>query len=251
MNTLSLALAALLSLSAGANTVSDEAIWFDAYSFDSDVEQAIPPAAEDAFAGVPACAILDRRYIRPFALDEAEELAAPCIAAVLAKHQASGGVRRGFLAESVDGGAAPAGLLIRTDLPLGSRGLRDLEHALARREQRLLGHPARLLRQGEPEHAPVSAIQEALGQCIMTAVVRDIRNGDDFVRVYGRCLTRNPELKIREVRGEAGLAIVVESEAERERLRSYHGFVTVNAGKGELRVMVRAEPAEAATPVLP
>ena len=38
-------------------------------------------AAEDAFAGVAACDVLNRINIHPYSLDEAAELVKPCIAA--------------------------------------------------------------------------------------------------------------------------------------------------------------------------
>ncbi|MDX6768642.1 MAG: hypothetical protein SF051_03860 [Elusimicrobiota bacterium] len=246
MNILSLSAALLLAAAPAAAGVS-ESLWSGAASFEAAVEAAQPAPAVDAFAGVEACSILDIKTIRAISLDEASEMAAPCVAATLAKYRASGELKTGFLSADADA-SDRAGLLIRTDLPVGSQGLRDLAAALERREGRLLGHRVRVLRQGEAEPASVSSIQAALQSCMMPTVVRDLRTGDDFVRIYGRCLTRNPDLKINEVRGGEGLSIIIQSEADRDALRAYNGFITVNAGRGPVTLMVQAYGMRVALP---
>lgn len=248
MTKLSLSLALTLSAAPALAAGYSESVWAAGAAFESGVEAAQPQAAQDAFAGVPACGILDIKTIRAIPLDEAQEMAAPCVAAALAKYQAAGELKRGFLAASQDGQAPRAGLLIKTDLPLGSQGLRDLQAALARREGRILGHQVRVLRQGEVEPASVSAIQAALERCVMPTVVRDLRNGQDFVKIYGRCLTRNPDLKINEVRAGEGLSVIIQTEADRGQLEAYNGFVTVNAGKGPVTLMVQAYGMRVALP---
>lgn len=248
MNILSLSLlAATLSVPAAAAGFS-ESTWAIGAAFESGVEAAQPAPAADAFAGVPACGILDIKTLRAIPLDEASEMAAPCVNAVLAKYAAAGELKKGFLVAAQNGEAAKAGLLIKTDLPLGSQGLRDLQAGLARREDRILGHKVRVLRQGEAEPASVSAIQAALSGCMMPTVVRDLRTGEDFVKIYGRCLTRNPDLKINEVRGGPGLTVIIQTEAERSQLEAYNGFVTVNAGKGPVTLMVQAYGMRVALP---
>lgn len=246
MNTLSLLLA-LAAAPASAAGFS-ESLWLGAASFEAAVEAAQPAPAADAFAGVPECGILDIKSFRPIPLDEASEMAAPCVSAVLARYSATGELKRGFIAESSADGQDRAGLILKTTLPLGSQGLRDISHGLSLREERLLGHRVRVLRQGEPEPASVSALQAALQSCMMPTVVRDVRNGEDFVRLYGRCLTRNQGLKINEVRAGEGLSVIVQTAADRAAIESYNGFVTVNAGKGPVTLMVQAYGVRIALP---
>lgn len=240
--------ALLLALSAApAFAGVSESFFASAASFEAAVEAAQPQAAADAFAAVEACGILDIKSFRPIPLDEASEMAAPCIDAVLEKYGAAGEVRKGFL-PSISADGDRAGLLIKTDLPLGSQGLRDIQAGLARREGRILGHRVRVLRQGEVEPASVSSIQAALQACVMPTVVRDLRNGADFVRIYGRCLTRNPELKIDELRAGEGLSVIIQTSADRASIEAYNGFVTVNAGKGPVTLMVQAYGIRVALP---
>lgn len=248
MNTLSLSLVAALLAAPAAAAGFAESAWSVGAAFESGVEAAQPRPAADAFAGVGECGVLDIKTIRAIPLDEASEMAAPCVAAALAKYAATGELKRGFLAAAQNGDAAQTGLLIKTDLPLGSQGLRDLEAGLARRQGRILGHRARVLRLGEVEPASVSALQAALQACMMPTVVRDLRTGDDFVKIYGRCLTRNPDLKINEVRAGPGLSVIIQTEADRAAIEAYNGFVTVNAGKGPVTLMVQAYAVRVALP---
>lgn len=243
MNKLSLLLA-LAAAPASAAGFS-ESLRLGAASFESAVEAAQPAPAADAFAGVAECSILDIKTFMPIPLDEASEMAAPCVRAVLARYSATGELKRGFVAHS---GEDRAGLILKTTLPLGSQGLRDIAHGLSLREERLLGHRVRVLRQGELEPASVSALQSALQSCMMPTVVRDVRNGEDFVRIYGRCLTRNQDLKINEIRAGEGLSIIVQTAADRAAIEAYNGFVTVNAGKGPVTLMVQAYGVRIALP---
>ncbi len=247
MNTFFLSLfAATLAIPAAAGV--SETAWSLGAAFESGVEAVQPAPAVDAFAGVDACGVLDIKTFRAIPLDEASEMAAPCVNAVLAKYAAAGGLKKGFLLAAQNGEAAQTGLLLKTDLPLGSQGLRDLQAGLARRDGRILGHKVRVLRQGEAEPASVSAIQNALSACMMPTVVRDLRTGEDFVKIYGRCLTRNRDLKINEVRGGEGLSIIVQTEADRAQIEAYNGFITVNAGKGPVTLMVQAYGVRVALP---
>lgn len=205
-------------------------------------------SAQDAFADVGACGVLDIKTIRAIALDEAEDMVQPCVEAALAKYGAKAAVAAGFLNAPQSGKPVRPGLLVKTDLVPGSAAHRDLVAALERREGQLLGHPARVLTRGEAAPSAVSALQAALADCMVVSVVRDVRSGDDFVKLYGRCLTRNPDLKIKEIRAAEGLAVTLSTDADRARVESYNGFVTVNAGKGPVAVMVVAYAAQVALP---
>ena len=98
----------------------------------------------------------------------------------------------------------------------------------------------KLLTKNEVAPAAVSALQKGIESCMIMAVVRDIRNGDDFVNSYGNCLTGNPELKIKEVRASEGLTVTVKTEAAPAQIEAYNGFITVDAGKGPVVIMVAA-----------
>ena len=74
----------------------------------------------------------------------------------------------------------------------------------------------------------------------MTTVVRDIQTSGDFVRVYGRRLTRDPDLKIDEVLPGEGMTVLLKTAQAPVGVAALNGFVTVNAGKGPVQLMVVA-----------
>lgn len=216
------------------------AVTLRAQSFeDMAAASAQPFAAEDAFAGVRACDALNIRNIHPFSLDEAAALIKPCIAAAASKYAVSAVAEVGFVVHET-GKPSKAGFLIKTNFLPGSKGHRDWAYALARRESRLLGHLAKLLAKNEVAPAAVSTLQKGLESCMIMTVVRDIKNGDDFVKIYGNCLTSNPDLKIKEIHACEGMTVTVKTEASPAQVEAYNGFITVNAGKGPVSVMVAA-----------
>ncbi len=247
MNRLLLALAAAtLAVHAAAQT---EPLAVRARAFESDAAAAVAAAAPaDVFAGVGACATLDIRTIRAWTLEEAADLAKPCLNAVGAKLQSALVLQAGFLTAAAEDRPALPGLLLKADVVPGSPAHRDLVASLSRRNNEILGHRVRVLARGEVAPASVSAVQGALGQCIMTTVVRDIQTSADFVRLYGRCLTRNPDLKIDEVRAGEGMTVMLKTEQAPVAVEALNGFVTVNAGKGPVQLMVLAYAAPVARP---
>ncbi|MDD5304570.1 MAG: hypothetical protein PHS14_15850 [Elusimicrobia bacterium] len=230
MKTTFLVLAALIAASSAR-----------AQSFESQVVDSLHPfVAEDAFAGVGACGVLDIKTIRPFNLDEAADLVKPCMDAVAAKYAAKAVTEPGFLSAPQSGQPGKAGLLIKTDMKAGSKGHRDLVAGIEHRQGRLLGHMVKVMTKDEVAPASISTLQKAIDGCMLLTVVRDIRSGEDFVKIYGKCLTRNPDLKITEIRPADGLAVTVKTNASGAQVEAYNGFVTVNAGKGPVQVMVVA-----------
>ena len=205
-------------------------------------------ASQDAFAGVGECGVLDIKTIRPFTPEEASDLIAPCLVAVGPRLAAKLEIVVGFLTASQAGKPAKTGLILKTDLTAGAKPHRDLMATLSRRENRLLGHIVRVLTRGEAAPASISAVQPALTQCILSTVVRDIRTGDDFVKIYGRCLTGNKSLKIKEIRGGHGLSVNLQTEQSPTQVEALNGFVTVNAGKGPVSVMIVAYSAQITLP---
>lgn len=212
-----------------------------AQNFETQVSEGLRPfILEDAFANVGACGVLDMKTIRPFNLDEATDLVKPCIDGVAKKYAAKAEAEAGFLSAPQSGQPGKTGLLIKTDMVPGSKAHRDLLASLARREGRLLGHPAKVLTQDELAHSAVSSLQKAIDGCMLLTVVRDVRSGADFVKIYGACLTRNADLQIKEIRPSEGLSVTVKTDATGSTVEAYNGFVTVNAGKGPVQVMVIA-----------
>lgn len=225
------------------------AVSASAQSFEAATEASIQPfILEDSFAGVGECGVLDIKTIRAWTLDEAADLANPCLKAVGAKYQASLILQGGFLTAATVGQPALPGLILKTDLVPASKPHRDLVASLARRHNQILGHQVRLLVRGEAAPASVSAVQEALKSCIMTTVIRDIQTSDDFVKIYGRCLVKNPDLKISEIRPASGLTVTMKTEQNEMGVEALNGFVTVNAGKGPVQIMVVAYGAQVAMP---
>ena len=209
--------------------------------FESQVVDSLHPfVAEDAFADVGACGVLDIKTIRPFNLDEASDLIKPCMDAVAKKYSAKAVTEAGFLSAPQSGQPGKTGLLIKTDMTAGSKAHRDLVAALGRRQNRLLGHMTKVMTKDEVQPSSISTLQKAIDSCMLLTVVRDVRSGEDFVKIYGKCLTRNSELKIKEIRAAEGLAVTVKTDATGAQVESYNGFVTVNAGKGPVQVMVVA-----------
>jgi len=242
MNTL---LLALVTLAAPAFSQTSETLAARGQRFEIALDPAIMAfAAQDAFAGVGECGILDIKSLRPFTLEEASDLIAPCLTAVGRRLPASLVIQAGFLSSAQAGKPAATGLIIKSDLVAGSKAHRDLMAGLSRRENLLLGHPVRVLTRGEAAPASVSAVQAALSQCILPTVVREIQTGEDFVKIYGRCLTHNEDLKITEIRAGQGLTVNLKTEHSTSGVDSLNGFVTVNAGKGPVSVMIVAYPAK-------
>ena len=247
MNKLLLTLV-LATLAASARAQS-ESLAFGARNFEFAAAEAIQPfILEDSFAGVGACGILDIKTIRAWTLEEASDMAKPCLNAVGEKYRSALVLQGGFLRAASAGQPAQPGLILKTDLTADSKPYRDLSASLARRHNELLGHHVRLLARGELAPESVSAVQEALKQCIMTDVVRDISTGSDFVKIYGGCLIKNPDLKIDEIRPGAGMSVTLKTGQADKGVEALNGFVTVNAGKGPVQIMVVAYGAHVAMP---
>lgn len=219
-------------------------------AFESQVMDGLKPfVAEDAFAGVGACGVLDIKTIRKVELDEAAEMIQPCIEGVAKKYSAKATAEAGLLSAPQSGKPGAAGLLIKTTLTPGTKGHRDLALALSRREGRLLGYSAKLLTKDETAPASVSSLQKSIDSCMLLTVVRDIKDGSDFVKIYGGCLRKDKDLKIREVRPAEGLAVTLATDASGPEVEAYNGFVTVNAGKGPVQVMVVAYSSQVFLPL--
>lgn len=217
---------------------------FPAAAFETSAQETVRAfAAEDVFADVEACAVLDAKTFRPWTLGEAADQLAPCLKAVGQRRRIALAAKVGLIAAPSQSGPARPGLLLRADVAPGSADHRRLAASLERRGDTLLGHPVRLLVRGESAPEPVSALQRALSRCVTTAVVREIASGDDFVRVYGACLARDPDLKLVDVRAGRDLTVNVRANSAAPAVAALNGFVTVDAGLGPVQVLILAAPA--------
>lgn len=118
-------------------------------AFEQIIARAVEPLkARDAFAGLEECMVVDARTFRPVAAAQAEEMLAPCIAAVARRYNQSVKIERltaapeGSMTAQVEGLAiyVPEGAAITDPV------MRDLNHALSRRAGRILGHPVSVRR---------------------------------------------------------------------------------------------------------
>jgi hypothetical protein len=240
MNKLFLA-AATAALAATAVAAQPEALAVQAREFEAQASAAVAPLASvDAFAGVPECGIVDAQTLRAWTLEEAQARAQPCLDAVARRDGAAIRAEIGFVAAAAVGRPAQPGLLIKTDLVPGGADDRSLSSALSRRGGRLLGQPARLLARGDVGPESVSAVQETVRRCIVADVVRPIRSGSDFIGIYGRCLTSDASLAIRDLRAADGLSVALKTAQPSAAAVALNGYVTVNAGEGPVQVMVMA-----------
>ncbi|HEX4048105.1 MAG TPA: hypothetical protein VH309_09745 [Elusimicrobiota bacterium] len=236
---------ALVALAASAAFAQSEAFAVSARGFEDSAAEALRPFVfHDSFAGVGACGVLDIKTFRAWTVEEASNLAAPCLQAVGDKYAARMTVEGGLVAAASQGRPVEQGLVLKTDLIPGSMAHRDLAASLARRNGELLGHPVLLLTRGETAPAPVSAVQEALHHCILTDVVRDIDSSADFVKIYGSCLTHDADLKIAALRPAAGMTVDMTTAQDEKSVEALNGVVTVNAGKGPVTVVIVAYRAE-------
>jgi hypothetical protein len=240
---LALFAAALLASSAAAQS---ETLALQSRGFEAQALEIIKPFVPvDAFAGVPECSIVDAHTLRAWTLSEAQARLAPCLDAVARRRGAKIDAEAGFVADAQDGRPAQAGLLIKTDLVPGGPDDRALSFAIAHRGGKLLGQPARVLARGDLAPESVSAVQGTLKRCMVIDVVRSIRTGADFISIYGKCLTSDAALAIRDLRAGDGLSVSMKTaQPSVQAVDSLNGYVTVNAGEGPVQVMVMASAAQ-------
>lgn len=182
----------------------------------------------DAFAEVPQCAIIDALPFRAYTLPEAVALLEPCLKALSSRY--------GVEITAASSEAAGLRITVKGQLPFGSAVLADLDRAINSRQGQLMGLPVAL--------GTRSALQDTLDRCILALVVREIGSSEDFIRVYGGCIKRDPALQVRSVQAVSNrdFAVALESAVARPVLESLNGEVVVNAGSGPVKVLVLAYP---------
>lgn len=206
-------------------------------------------AAQDAFADLSACAVLDARAIQPVDLAQAEQMLEPCLKEFTARYGVAVTVRRA--AQAYDGGFSPQieGLVLTvpSHIAVTHPAYRDLSTALARRDNRLFGHPA-WLRRATPQEESVSALQSVVDSCVQMLMIRRISSGADFIAAYGRCLREEPALRIKDLRPGAGLSVNLLTAAPEPQARALTGLVTVLSEEGPVAVRILAYGEQIALP---
>lgn len=215
-----------------------------AESFEAQAAESVESlGSRDAFADVDECSTLDATPIRPWTLDEAAEHANQCLNAVGRRYRAQLTAQPALLPTSAEPGRV--GLIVSVDGMPGCTVHRDVASTVERRGGRLMGFPVRVQVRGHvaPAVPEARAVQAALGRCMTVAMVREIRDGGDFVRFYGRCLTEARELQVASVRPGQGLSVRLTTQRAPLEAASLSGVVTVNPGRGPVQVMIVAESA--------
>jgi len=206
----------------------------------------IPLHPKDAFLGLPACGILDAKTLRAYTLPDAVKVVSPCMSAVSARYAVSLQAERGIVGTVQNGRGAILGIVLSagTTRLVGNSMVRDVNYSISLRGGRLLGFKAVVRRQGEPEIVVPSLAQEAIDRCMLPMVIRSIESGDDFIKYYGGCLKRAPELKVEDLKSWTGhrLGVMILTDSEGPAAEGLNGVVTVTGAKGPVSVDLIAYP---------
>jgi hypothetical protein len=236
MNKITLAAAALLTLSPLSFASSSLPVISDKDFVQTVNEALLPFQAKDAFAQAGSCGIVDAKTIRPFTIDEAISGLQPCLFDLSSIYE----VR---LALKVDAD----GLVIEAEsAAAGMSLLRDLGYGLQGRQNRLLGYPVKVRRGLTAVRQ--SRVQAMVDGCITTMALRRIDSGADFLQVYGGCLSRERSIKaVRPSEGQKlGLTLLV--AGEQPEVESLNGIVRVPSLDGMVELLVVAYPEKIALP---
>ena len=233
--------AALLSLAALARAQQLPISYQPEPDFDGMVRKGVEAfAPKDAFAR-PSCQVVDAKPVKPWTFEQAHASLAPCLKALSGHYGVPLSVQPGIV-DIADGGRAMVGLVLSAGrgAAVGTAAVRDLNHGLSLRRDRLMGFRAALRRSGEAGPVVASSVQAAVERCILPTVVRKIRSAGEFLTHYGACLKKDSELKAKDLSPLGGgdpLAVGIVSEAEETALGAMNGFVTVMGENGPVQVL--------------
>ncbi len=189
----------------------------------------------DAFEGVSACRVVDAQFFQPVAMAEARKMLAPCVKAVSATYGTRVTVQEGTVAPQAGRMSAQVEVLM-LQVPAGtgveSSVMKDLNRAVSLRGGRLLGHPVVVV------PAERKTPQQALNECVLPMVVRDVANGDDFIRYYGGCLRRVAEFGIVEMQQSPStpLGVMLLTRGDQPTIQSLTTSVQVPSQNGPVKV---------------
>lgn len=252
---LAVAALSLLALTVAARAEEPTFRFMPEPDFEAIVVKAVEPLkANDAFAGLAQCAVVDARtYVRPTA-SQALKMLTPCFKAVETRYGQT--IRLETLSTPKEGSLSveAEGLAVYVPEQLGAVSplMRDLEHALSSRSGRILGQPVVIRREvaspsdNKPVTSPnaltISALQRTIDGCYTTQVIRRIATSEDFIASYGRCIVSDPNLRVRDIRPARPMGVTLESGAEEAVVRTLNGQVRVFGGDGPVTLSVTAYP---------
>ncbi len=227
--------AALLALAASAAAQETPIRYMPEPDFDGIIARTLEGVKpHDAFEGVAACRVADAQFIKPVSLEEARQLLAPCVAALTATYGKRVAIGEGTV--SAQGRMSAQVEVLMLEVPAGTGVeapvMKDLNKAVAARGGRLLGHPAVVV--AEQRKTP----QEALNECILPMVVREISTGADFIKAYGVCLRKIPEFGIVEMQPwpSKPLGVILLTKADHPVAESLTTAVEVSSLEGPVKV---------------
>lgn len=246
MTKLALAALATAFLGTSAQASGLEGLFQTDMVFASAVNEAVTRyEAKDVLRETPECAFLDYKYFRQFDLIEAVTMLQPCMEGVSRRSGMNLKAEAGMVRPASEEAGPVMGVVIKTgEAPIASQGMRNLSYSLKQRNWELLGHPVLVRRASDEEAAKKSAAQESLDSCLLTTVLRKIESGADFIRAYGRCITSDANLKVKELRPAPGreLGVLALSSASEVVVAALNGTVSVNAENGLVTVLIIAYP---------
>lgn len=215
-----------------------------------------PMQAKDAFAGLAECGVVDAKTFAPVTVAKAEQMLAPCLAAVSRRYATPVAVER--MAAAAEGGFSTQvegiAIYVPQSVAVTDALMKDLQFALEHRQGHILGHLV-MIRRGEApsnlkqvkalgEASEKSAVQTAVDECFQPMSLRRIDTSEDFILYYGRCIVSAKNLKVRELHPAPGhpMSVALLSTGDTPTVRSMNGTVTVVAANGPVTVSVLAYP---------
>lgn len=238
----------LIVLFAPALALSQELVRFQPEpDFDLAVNHALQAAKpNDAFQAASECGVIDARYVAPVPIEKAEKILGDCLSALATRY---GGAdllaKRGTVTRDEGFTAQVEVLMILVPKSVGAATplMRDLNHALAQRQGRILGHRAVIERADDRKVSMMSSTpQNALDNCMLPSVVRKIESGADFIKYYGSCLRQARSLRVVDMRQSPAhrLGVILLTEADRAVAETLTGPVKVAAANGPVEVQLLA-----------
>lgn len=203
--------------------------------FDGMISRAVEGVKpHDAFSGVAACQVADAKFLKPVSLDEARQMLQPCLSAISASYGKPVSVKTGTLSQEGRVNAQVEVLMLQVPTGTGAMTpvMKDLNKAISDRGGKLLGHPAVVVA------AERTTPQEALNECILPMVVREISSGADFIKAYGVCLRKIPEFGIVEMQQwpNKPLGVILLTKADKPVAESLTTSVQVSSAEGPVKV---------------
>lgn len=198
-------------------------------------------APQDAFSQAAECRVVDAKFFAPVSLDDAQKMLAPCMNALSSHYGMSVQAKSGTPNVEGEMSVQVEELLLKVpaSAPVTSPLLRDLNHGLSLRGNRILGQKA-LVDRGADERtqSAASEAQDALDHCMLPQVLRRIDSGDDFIKYYGGCLRHDDALRVVALQSWPGhqLGVIVLTQGGDVVAEGMTGPVQVTGENGPVKV---------------